>query len=112
MSAEKPLVYLDQNVLSIMGRQPDGWRASAYGQILSKEFPQAEPWISPSHVVELLLHPVPAERTAMANMMLDMTDVRRVAPDYASEVIEGFIEHLRTACPNVVVSRRFVDDAR
>jgi hypothetical protein len=112
MSAEKPVVYLDQNVLSIMARDSAGWRSSAYGQILSKEFPNAEAWISPSHVVELLLHPIPAERTSMANMMLDMTDVRRMAPDYASEVIEGFIEHLRKACPNVLASRRYVDDAR
>lgn len=112
MSAEKPVVYLDQNVLSIMVRDPGGWRASPYGEILSKEFPEAEPWISPSHVVELLLHPVDAERAAMANMMLEMTDVRRMAPDYASEVVEGFVEHLQKACPNVLVSRTYVDDAR
>lgn len=107
-----PVVYLDQNVLSVMARDPGGWRASPYGQVLLKEFPEAEPWISPSHVVELLLHPVDTERTAMANMMLEMTDVRRMAPDYASEVIEGFVEHLQRSCPNVLVSRTYVDEAR
>jgi hypothetical protein len=112
MSAEKPLVYLDQNVLSVMARYPGGWRASPYGQVLTMEHPEAECWISPSHVVELLLHPDRAERTATANMMLEMTDVRRMAPDYASEVIEGFIGYMQKACPNVLISRTYVDEAR
>jgi len=110
VSAAKPIVYLDQNVLSVMARAPGGWRASDHGQVL-KDFPEAEPWISPSHVVELVLHPDDARRTEMANMMLDMTDTRRIAPDYAFEVIEGFMQTLEKACPNILVSRAYLDAA-
>lgn len=110
MSAAKPVVYLDQNVLSAMARAPGGWRGSDHGRVLI-DFPEAESWISPSHVVELVLHPDGARRTEMANMMLEMTDSRRIAPDYAFEVIEGFMQTLEKACPNIVVSRAYLDAA-
>lgn len=111
MSAEKPLVYLDQNVLSVMVREEGGWKASEYGRILTSEFPNAEVWISPSHVVELSLHPDAKERSSLASMMLDMTDVRRMAPDYIFEVFEGFLQYLEAGCPNVLRTRAYVDSA-
>lgn len=104
-------VYLDQNILSPMAMHPGGWQASEIGHELA-QFGRANVWITPAHVVELLLHPNSAQRCTLANAMLDLSDATRMGPDYAYEVMDGFLAYVERACPGAMLSREYLDHAR
>ena len=101
-------VYLDQNILVDLANAPGGWQTSDVGKVLQAHA-GAQVWVSPAHVVELMLWSDAGGRSKLANVMLDVSDARRMAPEYAYEVVEGFIAHVQTACPQVLSGRQFLD---
>lgn len=86
-------VYLDQNVYGAMLDAGGDWRASPYGKVLidATSTGKAEVWVSPTHVLELMLINDSSRMQTLARMMLDLSAHRRMLRSYEFEVVEWML---------------------
>ncbi len=90
---KKLSVYLDQNAVSKLARDPD-WRKTEFGEALLS--PAVDVFVSPVHVLETMQAEA-ALRTALARTMLDLSAGRRMCPCYEFIVVEYFFRALQDA---------------
>lgn len=107
--AEKLRLYLDQNVFSNIAKTDGDWRSNKYVEVLDEHAANAEVWLSPTHVVELTLCSDPELRRRLAEIMLALSDGRRMMRDYGTLVVHGFLAFVEKACPGAVSSRAYLN---
>lgn len=100
-----PKVYFDQNVFSHIARTAGSWRSNPYVAALDG----AEAWISPTHVVELMLCPDADLRRRLAEIMLGLCGGRRMMRDYGTLLTHGFLFYLEQACEGSIRTRSYVE---
>jgi hypothetical protein len=104
--AEPLSVYLDQNALSALARDPQ-WTASALGSTLLSE--KVHVFVSPVHVLESVQATDPSVRVAIAKVMLALSGGRRMCPSYEFVVADYFFRALEEASPTAITTRDHLD---
>jgi hypothetical protein len=104
--AEPLSVYLDQNALSALARDPQ-WTASALGSTLLSE--KVHVFVSPVHVLESIQATDPSVRVAIAKVMLALSGGRRMCPSYEFVVADYFFRALEEASPTAITTRDHLD---
>ena len=102
----KLAVYLDQNALSDLARDPQ-WANSDLGRALLAE--AVEVFISPVHVLETMQAVEEHVRVALAKVMLTLCGGRRMCPSYEFVVVDYFCRALGDVSPTAVTTREHLD---
>lgn len=107
ISKDKTRVYLDQNVFSHIAREETDWCDDPYVRVLLRHSAHAEVWVSPTHVMELMLCRDTALRQRLAGVMLSLCEGRRMMRDYGSVVVAGFLTLVEHWCAGSISSRSY-----
>jgi hypothetical protein len=101
----KPVkVYLDQNIYGHMYESRKPWQHGEIAQAIlePRQAGIAEVWAGTANAVEVLQTSDPACRSALASMMLDLTDARRMWHGYSFEAVWEFMQLLHSILPGSV----------
>jgi len=104
-------VYLDQ---SAYGRMLDGasdWRQSEIGSVLARaqKAGEAQVWAGPTNVIETIQATQTDRRKALALMMLELIDVKRIWWGHEFEAIDDFFGFLRRFVPDAIRLPEYVE---
>ena len=98
-------VYLDQNALSSLAKDP-AWTKTEVGEALLS--PAIDVFVSPVHVLETM-QAEDAARTALAKTMLELCSARRMCPSYEFIVADYFLRALAGADVSAIRTREHLD---
>jgi hypothetical protein len=104
-------VYLDQSAYGRMLRSGD-WRKSAIGAVLleAQAAGRAQIWAGPTNVIETIQATDPTVRKALASMILDLIDAKRIWWGHEFEAIQDFFTFLTKFAPGAIRYREYFDD--
>ncbi len=97
-------VYLDQNIYGHMYESQTPWQNGEIAQAILAPCQAgiAEVWAGTANAVEVLQTSDPARRSAVAAMMLDLTNARRMWHGYSFEAVWEFMQLLDSILPGSV----------
>ena len=104
-------VYLDQSAFSDMLDAQGGWQRSELGQVLiaAREADKAVVWAGPTNVIETIQATDPARRRALASLILDLIDAKRMWWGHEFEAVEDFFLFLTASAPDAVLFRQYFE---
>jgi hypothetical protein len=80
------------------------WRKSSFGKALidAQQSRVAQVWVGPTNVIETIQTTDPSRRKAIAAMMLELMDVKRMWHGHEFEAIDDFFAFLRKFAPKAI----------
>lgn len=92
-------IYLDQNVFGHLLDYGD-WKTHPIGQVLHRFSGQVGVWVSPTHVIELSQTTNHSRRAALARLMLELCDAKRMWAGTDFQLIQMFGAFLNGHIPD------------
>lgn len=108
-AGSKRHVVFDHSVLSHIASTEGDWRENAYARVVRDHAEEVEVWVSPTHVVELMLLPNMDFRRRLADITLALCDGRRMMCDYGTLLAYEFLSYVEEACGHGSCNRSYLD---
>lgn len=104
-------VYLDQSAYGRMLDAASDWRESDIGAVLTRaqRAGTAQVWAGPTNVIETIQATQLDRRKALASMMLELIDVKRIWWGHEFEAIDDFFAFLKTFVPDAIRFRQYFE---